>query len=72
MPVSSRTPAQPHSDDETQARSWARRVRHACEELFGDPFNDDARAAMVDVLVRQGPDADAALMRALAKTCPNL
>ncbi|SLH40880.1 Uncharacterised protein [Mycobacteroides abscessus subsp. massiliense] len=54
----------PASDDYEAARSWVRRVRGACEDLFGDPSNTQARAAMVDLLVRQAPEAVASLNRA--------
>jgi len=44
-------------------RAFIRTVRIACDELHDEPFNADARAALVDLLKIEGPSADAALLR---------
>ncbi|SHU71800.1 Uncharacterised protein [Mycobacteroides abscessus subsp. abscessus] len=64
-----------HSGDkiaEAEALSFARRVREACEELYATPYNTVARAAMVDLLVNEAPDADEAMAKAVADYRSNL
>lgn len=49
------------------ARAYAREVRIACDELHDDPFDLDARAALLKLIVDDSPDADASFARALAE-----
>lgn len=49
--------------DMNAVRAFIRTVRIACDELHDEPFNADARAALVDLLNAEGPSADAALLR---------
>ena len=53
------------SRDGVAARSWAQKVRAACERLGDDPFDRRYQACMIDVLVGQAAEADAALFRVL-------
>ena len=49
------------------ARTYSRDVKIACDELHDDPFNPQARAALLKLIVDDSSDADAALTRALAE-----
>lgn len=49
------------------ARTYARDVKIACDELHDDPFDLDARAALLKLIVDDSPEADAAFARALAE-----
>jgi len=56
------------SPDIAAARSFARAVRIACDELHDEPFSPKARAELLALIVNDSPEADAALARALAET----
>jgi len=49
------------------ARAYAREVKIACDELHDDPFDANARAALLKLIVDASPEADAAFTRALAE-----
>jgi hypothetical protein len=49
------------------ARAYAREVKIACDELHDDPFDTNARAALLKLIVDASPEADAAFTRALAE-----
>jgi hypothetical protein len=53
--------------DIAAARRYAREVKTACDDLYDDPFNRRARAALLKLIVADSSDADAALVRALAE-----
>ncbi|MDQ1250880.1 MAG: hypothetical protein QG597_5260 [Actinomycetota bacterium] len=53
--------------DITTARRFSRAIKLACDELYEDPFNRRARAALLKLIVDDSPEADAALVRALAE-----
>lgn len=44
-------------------RDFARNLKIACDELHDDPFNPDARAALLHLLESDCPAADAAFAR---------
>lgn len=61
--------AAPHlhsSEDRAAARSYACRLRIACDELYAAPFNAEARAAVLRLIVKDSEEADAAWLRVLA------
>lgn len=47
------------------ARNFSHRVKMACDDVYGDPFDPAARAHLLAMLLEQGPVADAALNRLL-------
>lgn len=47
------------------ARDFSHRVKMACDDVYGDPFDPAARARLLAMLVEHGPVADAALSRLL-------
>lgn len=49
------------------ARAYAREVKIACDELHDDPFDVNARATLLKLIVDASPEADAAFTRALAE-----
>ncbi|CAN5622476.1 hypothetical protein BH09ACT8_BH09ACT8_50830 [soil metagenome] len=49
------------------ARTYSRSVKIACDELHDDPFNPQARAALLKLIVDDSSDADAVFLRALAE-----
>ncbi len=49
------------------ARSYAREVKIACDELHDDPFDRQARAALLKLIVDDSREADIAFARALAE-----
>lgn len=49
------------------ARTYARDVKVACDELHDDPFDLGARAALLKLIVDDSPEADASFARALAE-----
>ncbi|RFZ63220.1 hypothetical protein DE4576_04861 [Mycobacterium marinum] len=49
------------------ARAYSREVKIACDELHGDPFNRNARALLLKLIVDDSPEADAAFTCALAE-----
>jgi hypothetical protein len=53
--------------DIAAARTYAREVKIACDELHDDPFNPQARANVLKLIIDDSPEADAALVRALAR-----
>lgn len=55
------------SENVKEARLWARQVRSACEELFGNPFNAQIRAQLIDLLVEKSPQADAFMRQAISE-----
>lgn len=56
-------PSPADQSDMDAVRAFIRTVRIACDELHAEPFNADARAALVSLLDSDGPTADAALLR---------
>jgi hypothetical protein len=44
-------------------RNFSRELKIACDDLHADPFDADARAAVLAILTEQGPVADEALNR---------
>ncbi|WP_342314713.1 hypothetical protein LIX17_26070 (plasmid) [Mycobacterium avium subsp. hominissuis] len=48
-------------------RAYAREVKIACDELHDDPFDPNARAALLKLIVDDSPEADASFTRALAE-----
>jgi hypothetical protein len=54
------------SPDHATARGYARAVRTACDELHADPYDRQARAEILRLIVEDSSEADAALVRALA------
>jgi hypothetical protein len=52
-------------EDFAVARNFSHLVKMACDDVYGDPFDASARAALLTVLLEQGPVADAALSRLL-------
>ncbi|RAV06181.1 hypothetical protein DQP55_24155 [Mycolicibacterium sp. GF69] len=63
--------ARSHSIDISPAiaavRTYSRDVKIACDELHDDPFDMNARAALLKLIVDDSPEADAAFTRALAE-----
>lgn len=50
-------------DDMDAVRSFARNLKIACDELHDDPFNPEARSALLRLLKDDCRAADAALAR---------
>ena len=48
-------------------RAYSRAVKIACDELHDDPFDVNARAALLKLIVDRSLEADAAFTRALAE-----
>lgn len=48
-------------------RAYAREVKIACDELHDDPFDVNARAALLKLIVDDSPEADASFTHALAE-----
>lgn len=55
------TPAPP--DDLAIVHAFERSMKIACQDLFDDPFNPDARADLVATILRDSNTADAARHR---------
>lgn len=55
-------------DDLDAVRSFARDLKIACDELHDDPFNPEARSAVLRLLENDCHAADAALAR-VADNC---
>jgi hypothetical protein len=53
--------------DISTARRFSRAIKLACDELYEDPFSRRARATLLRLIVDDSPEADAALVRALAQ-----
>ncbi|PJE03534.1 MAG: hypothetical protein CK429_32520 [Mycobacterium sp.] len=49
-------------------RAYALKVKIACDELHDDPFDPNARAALLKLIVDDSPEADASFTRALAES----
>lgn len=65
------TSASTASDSDLDAvRSFARNLKIACDELHDDPFNPEARSAVLRLLEHDCRAADAALSR-VVENCPS-
>jgi len=53
--------------DMAALRSYARRVKIACDELYDDPFSRAARATLLRLILEDSPQADAALARVISQ-----
>jgi hypothetical protein len=53
--------------DFAAAKGYAREVKIACDDLYANPFDHDARAVLLKLIVDASPEADAAFARALAR-----
>lgn len=62
------TPASAGDPDLDTVRDFARNLKIACDELHDDPFNPDARAALLRLLESDCAAADAAHAR-VAQDC---
>ncbi|WP_149655563.1 hypothetical protein [Mycobacterium simiae] len=49
--------------DMAHVRSFAYKVKIACDDLHGDPFDQDARRALLSLLAEESRAADAAYTR---------
>lgn len=63
MPQTVRCVTAPDNDDLAQVRSFAYKVKVACDDLHGDPFDQDSRKALLSLLVDESQAADAARAR---------
>lgn len=48
------------------ARAYAREVKIACDEWHDNPFDREARAKVLKLIIDDSPEADIAFVRALA------
>lgn len=65
--VHSRKKSGPQSDSLVAARLWACQVRSACEDVYGNPFDQESRDYLVYLLVKKAPEADAFMRQALSE-----
>lgn len=63
MPQTVRCVTAPENDDLAQVRTFAYKVKVACDDLHGDPFDQEARKALLSLLVDESQAADAARAR---------
>lgn len=63
MPQTVRCVTAPDNDDLARVRSFAYKVKVACDDLHGDPFDQEARKALLALLVDESRAADAARAR---------
>lgn len=55
-------------DDYAVVREFSRELKIACDDLYCDPFDNDAREALRTLLAERGPIADEALDRLSAQS----
>lgn len=65
--VHSRNKSGPQSESLLAARLWACQVRSACEDLYGNPFDQESRAQLVRLLTETASEADRHLRQALSE-----
>lgn len=56
--------------DVALVRGYSRELKIACDELHDDPFNPDARAQLMRLILQDSKDADAAKERLLRHRVP--
>jgi hypothetical protein len=64
LPISELAPAQALA--RVHVQQYARAVKIACDDLHADPFNRQARAELIRLIVDDTPESDIELLRALA------